>query len=178
MKGGDCGHCCLGGIFGFKTILETYEDVESRMPEEGGWKRRESMTAYRLKMYLIEKDIPYVEFNPRFKKYKTGLQKVPWDNVQWFEDLKLHINSNHIFMASIRFKKSPPPMREEISSDHMVIINGYREVWRDHKTVKSAKSLIKEIRVSCSATGTYWVEWEYFLYWHGSCEYVIDLSLL
>jgi len=166
MDGGDCGFCCLAGILSLPTILSAYEFLESIITED--WKCRDSMSIYRCKYFLLALGVEFKDFQPSFKYYRKGLPPLPWDNHNWPAAICALLKEGNVFLTSVRFNRSaPPPPRSGMESDHNVIINGYRQFWKDHPTVKNAKSLTKEIRVSCSVRGTYWIGWEELLYWHG-----------
>ena len=55
LQGGDCGYCCIAGIFQLPTILSAYEFLEAAMPENTGHKSRSSLSTYRTKLILEAK---------------------------------------------------------------------------------------------------------------------------
>jgi hypothetical protein len=174
MDGGDCGYCCLAGIFRLPTILSAYEFLEDAMPEDGGHKRRASMCQYRTKLLMDAKGFDYVQFQPPFRHYKTGMMELPWENGAWIDDYQNLIESGTILFAGIRFDRlAPQPPRSHKEHDHNVILNGYRQEFRPIPHMPKAKSQVREVRVSCSAKGTYWIEWSEFLYWHGCVAVLI-----
>jgi len=167
LEGGDCGLCCIAGIFRLESIEAAYEYLEKRMPEEGGWKRRASLDAVR-RRFLFE-HLGGEPFLPPFDHYKDGMAEVPWDNCAWRDEFKKLVKDGTVILASIRFDKHhpPPPRSYEHETDHAVILNGWRQYWKDHPKVRGAKSMRCEVGVSCSVKGRYWVEWSELLYYYG-----------
>jgi hypothetical protein len=179
MDGGDCGYCCIGGMFGTGSILAAYELVEDKMPEDGGWKNRESITSYRIKLFLEAMGHEYEEYNPDFDHYKTGLMTNQWNNHNWYHEFKNLIDAGKFLFASVRYDPAPPPPpRQYGEHDHVVLINGYREWYKPHPTVKGASSLQYEIRISCSASGDRWMDYQEFLYLHGCAACIVSSEKL
>jgi hypothetical protein len=168
MDGGDCGYCCIAGIFQLPTILSAYEFMEDAMPKDGGHERRDSMTFYRLKLLMQARGLDYVQFQPPFKHYKTGMLELPWENGNWIDRYQDLIESGTILLAAIRYDRlHPQPPGSHKEHDHNVIFNGYRQEFRPIPHMPKARKQVREVRVSCSAKGTYWMEWSELLYWHG-----------
>jgi len=176
MNGGDCGYCCVAGLFQLPSIISAYEFVEKRM--KNGWESRQSMCAWRWEFLLDSLGLPKKEKHVPFRYYKTGCVPNIWDNMNWPRMVRRKIKNGNILIASIRFNGSPPPPPHTSGdSDHNVIINGWKFEWIPHKTVSGAMTGTISVRVSCSVKGTYWIEWSDFLYWHGVCPiFVIDVD--
>ncbi|CAK0748255.1 hypothetical protein CCP1ISM_20017 [Azospirillaceae bacterium] len=176
LDGGDCGYCCVAGLFNLPSIISAYEFVEKRM--KSGWERRQSMCAWRWEFLLESLGLPNKDKRVPFRYYKTGVVPNPWDNLNWPRMIKRKIKRGNILIASIRFKGSPPaPPRTCGDSDHNVIINGWKFDWVPHPTLPGAKTGTIYIRVSCSVRGTYWIEWSDLVYWHGACPlFVINVD--
>ena len=175
MPGGDCGYCCLAGLLGLPSIKEAYEITESRMPD--GWSNRASMCAWRWQFLLRSYGVLSNEFRPKHKYYKTGAVPVPWENLNWINGIRDLFKTGAIFVASIRFNGIPPPPPGTSGyTDHNVLLTGYRERWETVKHVKGALSQVRELRVSCSQKGEYWIDWEDLVYWHG-CHPVFPIYL-
>jgi hypothetical protein len=175
LDGGDCAYCCIAGIFGLPTILSAYELVESHMPEEGGWRTRCSMSVHRNEMFFESVMGEFQEYQPPFMHYRPGLAALPWDNTNWIWGVRQICEAGHVLLASIRLTGSPPRApRTGGDTDHAVIINGFRQKWVPSQVV-GGKSLSQEVRISCSAKGRYWIDWENFLYYHhGYPAIVVD----
>lgn len=179
LQGGDCGYCCIAGIFKLPTILSAYEKVESHMPEEGGHKRRSFMDFYRVKLLLESLGHDYNQFSPKFNHYKVGMLEYPWNNLGWIDDVQNYIKDGCIFLASIRFTRGvPPEPRKHADHDHNVIINGYREYFAPIPNFPKSRRQEREVRISCSARGkSYWIDWKELLYWHGCVAVVIPKEI-
>jgi hypothetical protein len=174
LPGGDCGFCCIAGIFGLPSIASAYEFVESKLPESH--KARDSMNAWKMKTFLKTLSLPSEEFLPLFDHYKPGLMPLPWENHNWKIELKKHIQAGCIASTSIRFEALAPPPPSSISrlSDHQVIINGFREHAIPFPSGDGHK-INEEFRISCSVRGDYWIEWCNLLYYHGAHPtFIID----
>jgi hypothetical protein len=166
MDGGDCGYCCVAGIFNLPSIINAYEFVEKRM--KNGWERRQNMHAWRWEQLLKSLNLPNKEFRVHFNRYKTGVIPVPWHNINWSHKVRNIIKSGNVLISSIRFNKSVPIAPESCGeSDHNIIINGWKFEWVDNPRFPGAKDGISSVRISCSVNGTYWIEWSNLLYWHG-----------
>lgn len=176
MDGGDCGYCCLAGVFGYESTLAAYEAMEDAMPEGGGWKERSSMDPFRIKMFFEKHGLTYEEYNPPFDYYKPGIMVYPWNNHNWYRFFRYLIEGDKILYASVRYNRGVPPEPRTADHDHIVLINGYREWYKPHPVVKGASSLICEVRVSCSASGNRWQKWEDLLYWNGCSAIVVDME--
>jgi hypothetical protein len=176
LDGGDCGYCCIAGLFNLPSIISAYEFVEKRM--KNGWERRQSMCAWRWEFLLESLGLPKKDKRVPFHYYKTGVVPNPWENMNWPRMIKRKIKRGNILIASIRFNGSPPaPPRTGRDSDHNVIINGWKFDWVPHPTLPGAKNGTTYIRVSCSVKGTYWIEWSDLVYWHGACPlFVINVD--
>lgn len=163
LEGGDCGYCCVAGVFGFPTILAAYEDVERLTGEP-----RAQMYAFKLHRYLEKRGVPVTELRPEFDYYKPGMTPYPWLNGNWPRMVRSQIDDGRVLLTSIRFDGGGPvcsAVEVASESDHMVLINGWRE--RLVPLTGGASRIDQEIRVGCSVRGDYWVEWQRWLYRYG-----------
>lgn len=179
LEGGDCGYCCIAGIFDLVSIQAAYEFREAATANaEGGWARRSAMDPYRWKYLLVGLGLPHLELRPPFDHYKRGMAELPWENHNWKVVLRRCIELGDVVVASIRMHAAPPAPPVDFddpkpgqgfTTDHNVIINGVRDRLIPHKTM-DAGTWITEFRVSCSRKGDYWIEWSKLSYWHGLCN--------
>jgi len=146
-QGGDCGGCVLAGLLDL-SVKDVYE-----MFRAGGHKsfsRYEMVEAVESALWTHElldrviTDIPHWIALPNSQIWGHP----GWaQNLAWFNYIRMAIDAGYYGIASITYNKQGPPTE----SDHVVLICGARERREQHPTVASAKNIIQEILVSCSA---------------------------
>jgi hypothetical protein len=127
------------------------------------------MHAWRWEQLLESLNLPNKEFRVHLNRYKTGVIPVPWHNLNWSRKVRNKVRKGNILVSSIRFNRSVPPEPKFCGeSDHNVIINGWKFNWVEHPSLPGAKTGTDYVRISCSVNGTYWIEVQELLYWHGA----------
>lgn len=103
--------------------------------------------------------------------YEPQRRNAPWFAgylTSWHNALAAHINAGHVLMGSIRFSATGQRHRGGLhDTDHAILVDGWRTVWRPVGAVPGARRQDIEYHVVCSARGAYWIDQDELVWCHG-----------
>lgn len=91
----------------------------------------------------------------------------------WHNALAGHIDCGHVLLASIQFDGKGPIQRGGMhDTDHAILVDGWRKVWRPVEAVPGASRQDIEYHVVCSAKGGYWIDQDDLVWKHGLAAWI------
>lgn len=169
FNGGDCGACCIAGVFNI-AVQEAYElqDKDERPKDAKEKPYPFSWWGMRFALHAWEKgysdgvldDVPIWPWCETQMSLGHGI-KSWYQNIPWFHYVRMGLLGGFYGVAQVDYNSRGPLF----SHDHWVLICGARERESPHETVKGAHKLNQEILISCSSKNPqgYWKDTRDFL---------------
>lgn len=165
--GGDCAACSFGGLIGFESVQQVYDEFSEGRAEATCWTTARERLWEALSKGYIDRLIDEVPTWP-----ETFSGRLTWGNTSWWSQgfawenyMIMAFEAGYYGLTSIDYNGQGPGSE----TDHAVLLCGIQEV-RTSRTLssgKSAESISRQLLVSCSSKGDYWIEARKFLKEYG-----------
>ncbi len=155
--GGDCGACVLAGLFQLEVmdVYQRFGEIRDGVPQSyHPTLLRQALNSARANGILqrIALEIPRFQVAAAFETFGPG----GWLQVGgWWERLVMAIDGGYYGIVGIDFDAAGPLGS---GADHIVLLNGYREVQNHVRLTTGTETIVKdrEVGVGCSMKGNYW----------------------
>jgi len=165
--GGDCAACSFGGLVGFESVQQVYDEFSEGEPVATSWETsRRRLWEARSRGFIDR----FIEDVPLWPDMFLG--HLTWGNTSWFcqglaweNYLTMAFDAGYYGLASINYKGEGPGS----DTDHAVLLCGIEEVHTPLtlSTGTKASRIDRHLLVSCSSKGDYWMETRKFLQEYG-----------